>query len=1392
MAHRFAHFIAAIALLLVATAWLPAVALAQSVDEKLWTTNGLVNAVVRSGDKIYLGGAFSQVGPSTGGGAPLDASSGLLPLAFPRVSGTVNTVVSDGVGGWYIGGDFTAVGKLPRKNAARILSDLSVAAWDPEPNGVVRALALTASNVIVGGDFTSIGGQARNYIAALDLSTGSATAWNPNSTDPVQALALGSATKVYVGGLFSSIGGASRTRLAQIDLTTGLATSWNPTADAGPINTIAVTPSVVYVGGGFLNAGGMSRHYIAALDTSTGAATSWNPTANNEVKCLLVDGPTVYAAGFFTNIGGQSRNRIAALSATTGLASSWNPNADALVSSLLVSGPKIIAGGTFSFIGGASRTSLASLDPTTGLADAWDPHGDGNAVLAMASGNSYTYAGGTFVLMNGKARNNLACLDASTGAATSWDPNADMSVNAIAVSGDSIYVGGLFNTVGGQPRSKIARLDGTGAAMNWNPGANGEVSCLALGPGRVYAGGFFTAIAFGSPRNRIAAIDPVSGSIISWNPNANSAVFTIKVDASNVYAGGMFTFISGVARNHIARLTVAGGSASGWAPSLTGGVVHALALSGSTVYAGGDFAFVNATARLGLAAIDGTGAPTAFDPQPTGVVYALAVDGSRLYVGGGFDSFAEGFRNRLAAFDIPSGHLTSWDPNGNDVATCLWVSGSTVYAGGYFTTIAGDERPRLAALQASPEISGVQPASGGNSGVVSLSVTGRNLVSGAVLFLQRTAPPSQMVAVTTTVAGDGASLSASIDLTGAAAGVWDVVVQNPDLQRVTLSNGFTITAVQAPQLQIALLGPEPIRASYPTAFDLVIENPGNVDAFGVPVYLYGIPVSATFALDFTISPAPQAGGEPDWSQSPYMFSTGSGAVVAFVIPRVPPGTTVRRFTLNVPASTPQFQLGAAVTPQWSGSGPLLGCLASMALLTNTSCDATYLASINSYLAANPQLDAVGSLGIWAKGMWACEGAATLSQANGKAGLVIGTLENYAEHGAPPAGCEDAFLATWQQARTIHVVTSIDPNDKLSPPGLISATQAIPYSIRFENLAQASASARQVTVVDQLGPNLDLSSFSLDAIDLFGTVHLLPTPGAKNYTHDVDLGQNNLMVRVSASLDVPSRQITWLFTTLDKTTQLPPSNGLLGFLPPNATPPQGEGSVLFTIRTLGSTPNGTTIQNSAVLNFDGSAQTTPTVSNTLDTAAPSSNVLALGTPISTSSFPVSWTATGAPADLRDFTVYVSEDGAPYQAWKVNTTTTSDTYVPRPGGHSYFFYSVARDQNGNIESPPATPDAQTQSTTAVEAGLPGALALMGARPNPAHGSLRIAFALPSVAPATLELIDIAGRRVARRDVTSLGPGHHELAFDSPAHLKAGLYFVRLAQAGQVLTARVVLMR
>src|SRR2546423_14771364 len=88
----------------------------------------------------------------------------------------------------------------------------------------VWALVRCAGRLDVGGDFTSIGGKARNSIAALDASTGLATDWNPNPTAPfgdaiVMALAV-SGSNVYLGGNFTAVGGQPRHHLPRVDVGT--------------------------------------------------------------------------------------------------------------------------------------------------------------------------------------------------------------------------------------------------------------------------------------------------------------------------------------------------------------------------------------------------------------------------------------------------------------------------------------------------------------------------------------------------------------------------------------------------------------------------------------------------------------------------------------------------------------------------------------------------------------------------------------------------------------------------------------------------------------------------------------------------------------------------------------------------------------------------------------------------------------------------------------------------------------------------------------------------------------------------------------------------------------------------------------------------------------------
>ena len=175
------------------------------------------------------------------------------------------------------------------------------------------------------------------------------------------------------------------------------------------------------------------------------------------------------------------------------------------------------------------------------------------------------------------------------------------------------------------------------------------------------------------------------------------------------------------------------------------------------------------------------------------------------------------------------------------------------------------------------------------------------------------------------------------------------------------------------------------------------------------------------------------------------------------------------------------------------------------------------------------------------------------------------------------------------------------------------------------------------------------------------------------------------------------------------------------------------------------------------------------------------------------FTVSW-GSGA-TDVANYTIYVSQDMAPYYAWQsqVPPTMTSGTFTPSPSanGHTYYFSSVAQDLVGNTEPTTPLPGEASTHVVGVEQEVRWTLALEGARPNPAKDAIHVWFTLPNKDAATLELLDVAGRRVMKRDVGSMGPGPHLVTWGGP-RLKSGLYFLRLLQGGRVLKTRVAMIR
>lgn len=96
-----------------------------------------------------------------------------------------------------------------------------------------------------------------------------------------------------------------------------------------------------------------------------------------------------------------------------------------------------------------------------------------------------------------------------------------------------------------------------------------------------------------------------------------------------------------------------------------------------------------------------------------------------------------------------------------------------------------------------------------------------------------------------------------------------------------------------------------------------------------------------------------------------------------------------------------------------------------------------------------------------------------------------------------------------------------------------------------------------------------------------------------------------------------------------------------------------------------------------------------------------------------------------------------------------------------------------------------------TNAVPPGS-AAFALRGFLGNPASARTPIEFTLPDGATARLEVLDVAGRLVARREVGTLGAGTHRIDVPELRSSPPGLVFVRLTRDGRSLVARATHLR
>lgn len=279
-------------------------------------------------------------------------------LGFP-----LNSLAIQSDGKVLVGGGGASSGAVHRYNA----NGTRDSSFNASVNGMVRAVLVQADGkVVIGGDFSTVNGQARQRLARLktDGSIDPDFSTELGATQSVYSLALQPSGKILVSAKSIVVNGNSYIGVARLNTNgTRDITFFIANANA-PVTTIVPLPDGrVLVGGEFTQIGKFPRGNIALLTDVGIVDMDYRPNANGTVRSMVLQpDERILVGGDFTQIVGQPRSRIARLNADGTLDTRVDIAADAGVLSMAVQGNgKVLIGGSFSRIDGRARAGLVRV-----------------------------------------------------------------------------------------------------------------------------------------------------------------------------------------------------------------------------------------------------------------------------------------------------------------------------------------------------------------------------------------------------------------------------------------------------------------------------------------------------------------------------------------------------------------------------------------------------------------------------------------------------------------------------------------------------------------------------------------------------------------------------------------------------------------------------------------------------------------------------------------------------------------------------------------------------------------------------------------------------------------------------------------------------------------------
>ncbi len=685
----------------------------------------------------------------------------------------------------------------------------------------------------------------------------------------------------------------------------------------------------------------------------------------------------------------------------------------------------------------------------------------------------------------------------------------------------------------------------------------------------------------------------------------------------------------------------------------------------------------------------------------------------------------------------------------------------------------------------------VEPTSAGDAGFVTVSVFGGGLIPEGSSFLIR--KNGSEIAGNDLYSSAPGQLSGRFLMNGAELGKYDVVFRKNGAELI-LEEAFTVVEAKLPEPWVSISGRGMALINMRQTYTINYGNKGNVDALGVPlnIVISDLPGLKVEFFDFKVE-----ANEYMKTHTPEIVEL-MDTLYDVVEDYFEPGHHARFYPLFVPVleansshsiriritspenfhieawtNDPFFEIVDSETKSatmnqddWPDDKTKLNaCVALSAANAASSVAMDALGMVlpvdcvydfstfifNPWDAAKPEMNQPSVLDNWgyslASAAISCIGDLSPVKAI-KIGIKIASIVNNMYQGyMAHQDCLNNFDPRYKSKKRVTTVASYDPNEMVGPSGYggknyIAKYPMMPYTILFENKSEATAPAHIVIITDTLDLSVfDISEFGFDSFGWADTTFSPPGNKLKEFSVDIDMRPElELITRVSARLDTLTGVIKWEFLSLNPETMDLEEDPFLGFLPPNITPPEGDGFVSFSVGLKEELGTNDEIRNKAIIVFDANEPIiTNEYLNTLDMDEPHSQVYPLEATTG-SHFPVAWTGSDVGSGISHYTIYVMENDTLLYPWLTNTSKITAEFIGEAGS-IYKFYSIATDNVGHIEEAPNEYDAQTTIIVNVE-DFERMKEMLSIWPNPVKDKMKVNFNNAPCGVYVVELISANG--------------------------------------------------